>query len=59
MTTRTVSLARGALLVAAALSLAACNPTAGKRTGSGDGPTGSAGSSNTPGVATNGAPAAE
>ncbi len=59
MKTRTVSLARGTLLVAAALSLAACNPTAGKRTGSGDGPTNSAGSSNTPGQAVNGGPAAE
>ncbi|MBB3936145.1 hypothetical protein [Aureimonas phyllosphaerae] len=59
MTARASSLARGVLIVAAALSLAACNPTAGKRTGSGDGPTNSAGSSNTPGQAVNGGPAAE
>ncbi|WP_294644140.1 hypothetical protein [uncultured Aureimonas sp.] len=59
MMARASSIARGVLIVGAALSLAACNPTAGKRTGSGDGPTNSAGSSNTPGQAVNGGPAAE
>ncbi len=50
---------RGALLLCAALMLAACNGSAGQKAGSGDGPTASAGSSNEPGTATNGQPAAE
>lgn len=50
-----------ALALGMALALSACNGSSGtdNRAGSGDGPTQGAGSSNTPGTATNGQPAAE
>lgn len=59
MTCPTPAQMRAALLLSAALALSACNGSAGQKTGSGDGPTQSAGSSNQRGVATTGAPAAE
>ncbi len=52
-------LPRAALTLTLALMLAACNGSAGQKAGSGDGPTGSAGSSNERGAATNGGPATQ
>ncbi|WP_182085311.1 hypothetical protein [Aureimonas sp. ME7] len=56
MTSSTIRWIPVAFLV---LALGACNGSAGNKSGSGDGPTQGAGSSNQPATATNGQPAAE